>query len=106
MTSRQLELMAGIAVNVFCAIPYIWIMRAGNEAPGWLALPLLAWGFVCFRWIARHLFAGSFMHVSVRLGTFFTVYAVGTLVCSVLGFLIIPVAIGYHFIQLVATRTT
>jgi hypothetical protein len=54
MTSKQAELVAGLTLNAISAIPYIWILRVGVRAPSWLVLPLLAWGFLCFRWISQH----------------------------------------------------
>lgn len=97
MTAKQVELAGGLALNAISAIPYIWILRSGFRL--WLVLPLLAWGFLCFRWISQHLFGSSFMNVPVGLSTFFIVYAIGSLICAILGFVIIPILVTWQIIR-------
>jgi len=103
VTDKQVQMVFGLAMNVLFMVPYVWIAVAGSsghQAPDWLGLPILIWGFLGFRWIARNLLGGTFMHVPVGVGQFFLVYGVGSILCAAFGLLIIPLLILYQVAQL------
>lgn len=109
MTDKQVQMLFGLGMNVLFIVPYVWIIvagSAGQEAPDWLALPVLVWGFLGFRWIARNLLGGTFMHVPVGFGRFFLVYGIGSVLCAAFGILIIPVLMIYQVAQLLRRSTT
>lgn len=103
MTDKQVQMLVGLSMNVLFMIPYVWIIvasSAGHQPPDFLVLPVLVWGFLGFRWIARNLLGGTFMHVPVGFGQFFLVYGIGSVLCAAFGFLIIPILVVYQAAQL------
>lgn len=103
MNGKQLQLLFGLGMNVLFMIPYVWFIVAssgGQEPPPFLVLPMLIWGFFGFRWIARNLLGGTFMHVGVGFRQFFLIYGFGAMFCAAFGFLIIPSLMIYQMIQL------
>ena len=108
MTDKQIQMAFDLGMNMLFLIPYVWIISAdfhGYQPPEWLILPILAWGFIGFRWIARNLLGGSFMYVPTGFKKFFLIYGIGSCVCAVFGFLIIPILMVYQIMQIAIPRS-
>ena len=104
MTDKQVQMIFGLAINTVFMVPYIWVIGAGQHAPVWLVLPIIVWGFLGFRWIARNLLGSTFMHVPVSFRQFFLVYGIGSVLCAGFGFLIIPILMIFQIAKLAMLR--
>ena len=93
-----------MTVNAFALLLYIMLIAMGERASILIAVPLLLWGFIAYRWVAQDLLGGAFMVVDVSFSRMALVILFGSVFFAVLGILIIPFLLAYQASQLVNSR--
>lgn len=85
-----------LAINCAFAVVYLILafdLLTGGQASDFILLAALAWGFVGFRWLLDGLLGATSLAIFATGQTWVITYFVGSLFCSLAGFVIVPVEI-------------
>ena len=77
------------------AFAYLGILMSGGQsgANQFLLLMALAWGFFGFRWLLDVLLGATRLAVFASAQTWWVFYFVGSLLCALTGFIVVPIEI-------------
>lgn len=98
-TSVRIKILGKIIVNIAFFVPYIILFSQQNATPDWLAIPMIVWGFIAFRWLLNAFFNYTRISTYQKFKTWSITYFIGSLICAALGFLVIPFLIISEIIQ-------
>lgn len=93
------SIISKILLNVLFLVPYI-IILSSNNPHGAYYVPIIIWGFIGFRWLLRAFAAVTGMVLFARFGTWGCTYLIGSIICGIFGFIIIPLLIIFQIVQL------
>jgi hypothetical protein len=85
-----------LVINCVFAFVYLILgieMLAGAQASNFFLLAALAWGFVGFRWLLDGLLGATRLAIFASGQTWFITYFIGSFLCSLAGFVLVPVEI-------------
>jgi len=71
-----------------------------EDPPGWLMVPITIWGFIGFRWLMDGFLHLTGLVIFDSLQGMGLKYFIGSVFCSGLGFLVIPIQIVTQLVQL------
>ncbi len=85
-----------LVINCAFAVVYLIVgvqMLTGTKANDLVLLAALAWGFIGFRWLLDGLLGATRLSIFASGQSWLIAYFIGSLFCSLAGFVVVPVEI-------------
>ena len=99
LSELKSSLIKRIAINSLFFVPYLVLMFT-DDPPLWVGIFMLIWGFIGFRWLLDVFQAVTNLTLYNTFEGWGCNYLIGSGICAMFGFIVIPILVVMQAIQL------